>query len=66
MLTYRIPIVIRGFAIVKYAQGKASGDYMSGLPRDAEKEVCMNTPFLCGTRMQSCSIELTGDAEAVE
>ncbi len=42
MLTYK------GYAIVKYPQGKAAGDYTGGLPRDAENEVLLNTPFICG------------------
>jgi hypothetical protein len=66
MITYRVPIVIRGFAIVKYADGKASADYISGLPGDAEKEVSMNRPFICGARMEEFTIELAGHAEAVK
>jgi hypothetical protein len=66
MTTYRVPVVIKGFAIVKYPRGKAAGDYIGGLPRDAELEVCMNTPFLCGTRMQDCTVELAGEARLAE
>jgi hypothetical protein len=36
MSTYRVPVVIRGFAIVNYPDGKGAGDYVGGLPRDAE------------------------------
>lgn len=46
MLTYRVPVLIKSYALVKYPQGKAAGDYTGGLPRGAEAEVCANTPFL--------------------
>lgn len=66
MVTYRVPVLIKGFAIVKYPDGKAAGDYMGGLPRDAEAEACANAPFLCGTRMTEFTVELSGSAERVE
>lgn len=66
MLTYRIPVVIKGYAIVKYPQGKAAGDYTGGLPRDAENEVLLNTPFICGARMQECTVELAGQARIAD
>ena len=62
MLTYRVPVLIKGFAIVKYPQGKGAGDYTGGLPRDAENEVLVNTPFICGARMQDCTVQLAGEA----
>lgn len=65
MTTYRVPLVIKGFAIVKYAEGKATGDYLSRLPRDAEREACNNTPHMCGARMEGCIVELAGAAEVV-
>jgi len=66
MPTYRVPIVIKGFAILKYPQGKGAGDYTGGLPRDAEYEVCLNTPFICGARMQECTVQLAGEAQLAE
>ena len=66
MLTYRIPVVIKGYAIVKYPQGKGAGDYTGGLPRDAEAEVLLNTPFICGARMQECTVELAGQARIAD
>ena len=66
MLTYRIPVVIKGYAIVKYPQGKAAGDYAGGLPRDAENEVVLNTPFICGAWMQECTVELAGQASIAD
>lgn len=66
MPIYRVPIVIKGYAILKYPQGKAAGDYTGGLPRDAESEVLINTPFICGARMEGCTVALAGQALIVE
>jgi len=66
MLTYRVPVVIKGFAVLKYPQGKGAGDYTGGLPSDAEQEVCLNTPFICGARMEQFTVELSGDAQLSE
>jgi|APFre7841882724_1041349.scaffolds.fasta_scaffold111831_2 hypothetical protein len=66
MPTYRVPVLIKGFAVVKYPDGKAAGDYVGGLPRDAEAEVSANVPYLCGARMVDFTIELDGQAQAVE
>ena len=64
MAAYRVPVVIRGYALVQDPDGKAVGDYMGGLPRDAEQEVLVQpAPFVCGARMEACTIELTGAAE---
>jgi hypothetical protein len=63
MSTYRVPVLIKGYAILKYPQGKGAGDYTGGLPRDAENEVVLNTPFMCGTWMQECTVELAGEAQ---
>ena len=66
MLTYRVPIVIKGYAILKSPEGIGAGDYTGGLPRDAESEVLINTPFICGMRMQECTIALAGQARISE
>lgn len=66
MRTYRVPVLIKGYAIVKYPEGKAVGDYMGGLPRDAEAEVCANTPYICGTQMLDFTVALAGQAELVK
>lgn len=66
MVTYRVPVVIRGYAVVRFPQGKASGDYLGGLPRDAEFEATHTAPFLCGNRMEEFTIELNGQAVIVE
>jgi hypothetical protein len=66
MLIYRVPVVIKGYAVLKYPQGKGAGDYTGGLPSDAEHEVCLNTPFICGARMEQCTVELAGDAQRLE
>ena len=42
------------------------GDYMGGLPRDAEFEVRNQTPFMCGARMENFKIDLTGAARLVD
>lgn len=65
MITYRVPILIRGYALVSYGQGRAAGDYMGGLPRDAEFEACNSVPFHCGSRMRDAQVELAGPAELV-
>lgn len=66
MATYRVPVVMRGYAIVRYPDGKAVGDYLGGLPRDAEQEVLAHpAPTLCGSRMHSFSMALDGPAERV-
>lgn len=66
-MIYRVPVVIKGFAIVKFPDGKAVGDYVGGLPRDAEEEVLVQPPpFLCGAPMEACTLELTGEAELVQ
>lgn len=65
MVVYRVPIVIRGYVTVKYPDGKAVGDYVGGLPRDAEQEVLMQPPpVVCGVPLESCSVELAGPAQA--
>ena len=61
MVTYKVPVVITGFAVVKFPEGKAVGDYIGGLPRDAEFEVCNESPFFCGARMENCKINLAGE-----
>ena len=66
MLIYRVPVVIKGYAVLKYLQGKGAGDYTGGLPSDAEHEVCLNTPFICGARMEECTVESAGDAQRLE
>ena len=62
MVTYKVPVVITGFAVVKFPEGKAVGDYIGGLPRDAEFEVCNEAPFLCGSRMEDYKVDLAGEA----
>jgi hypothetical protein len=66
MPTYRVPVVIKGFVVVRYPDGKGAGDYMGGLPRDAEAEVCATTPFLGAARMVDYTVELSGQALRVE
>lgn len=66
MATYRVPVLIRGHALVTYPEGKAVGDYLGGLPRDAEAEVRLTTPFICGARMVDFTVELTGPARRIE
>lgn len=66
MPTYRVPVVIKGFAVIKYPDGKGAGDYVGGLPRDAEAEVRATTPYLGGTRMIDYSVELDGPAQHVK
>lgn len=64
MVTYRVPVMIKGWAVVSYPDGKGVGDYMGGLPRDAEQEVRMQpAPLVCGARLENFSIELQGPAE---
>ena len=65
MPTYRVPVVIKGFAVIKYPDGKGAGDYVGGLPRDAEAEVRATTPFLGGARMIDYTVELDGPAQHV-
>ncbi len=66
MVIYKVPVTITGEAIVKFPEGKAVGDYMGGLPRDAEFEVRNQTPFMCGARMENVKIDLTGTARLVD
>lgn len=66
MPTYRVPVVIKGFAVIKYPDGKGAGDYVGGLPRDAEAEVRVTTPYRGGARMIDYSVELNGPAQHVE
>lgn len=66
MATYRVPVLIRGHALITYPKGKAVGDYLGGLPRDAEAEVHLTTPFICGARMVGFTVEWTGPAPRVE
>jgi hypothetical protein len=61
-----VPVVIKGDAVLKYPQGKGAGDCTGGLPSDAEHEVCLNTPFICGARMEACTVEVAGDAQRPE
>lgn len=65
MPTYRVPVVIRGFAMIKYPGGKGAGDYAGGLPRDAEAEARATVPFLGATRLTDYTIELNGPAQHV-
>jgi hypothetical protein len=66
MPTYRVPVVIRGFAIVKYPDGKGAGDYVGGLPRDAEAEVRATPPYLAGARMVDYTVDLDGPAQHIK
>lgn len=66
MPTYRVPVVIRGFAVIRYPDGRGAGDYTGGLPRDAEQEIRCTTPFLGGSRMVDFSVEVSGQAERIE
>jgi hypothetical protein len=63
MTAFRVPVVIRGYAIVRYGQGRGIGDYVGGLPRDAEFEALNSAPYLCGARMLEAMVELAGEAE---
>lgn len=64
MPAYRVPVLIRGIVTVKYPDGKAVGDYIGGLPRDAEQEVLAHpAPFVCGAPLEQFSIELADPAE---
>ena len=65
MPTYRVPVVIKGFAMIKYPDGKGAGDYVGGLPRDAEAEVRATAPYLGGARMMEYTVELDGPAQHV-
>ncbi len=66
MPTYRVPVLIKGFAVVKYPDGKGVGDYVGGLPRDAEAEVSANIPYLGGARMVDFTVALNGQAQPIE
>lgn len=66
MPTYRVPVLIKGFAVVSFPDGKGVGDYIGGLPRDAEAEVSATAPFLCGARMVDYTVEVAGPALPVE
>lgn len=60
MVTYKAAVVITDFPIVKFPEEKAVGDYIGGLPRGAEFEICNESPFLCGARMENFKITLAG------
>jgi hypothetical protein len=66
MPTYRVPVVIKGFAMINYPDGKGVGDYIGGLPRDAEAEVRATAPFLGGAQMLDYTVELNGPAQHVK
>lgn len=65
MATYRVPVLIKGYAVVRFGEGRGVGDYLGGMPRDAEFEVRNGVPYLCGARMEDASVELTGPAELI-
>jgi hypothetical protein len=65
MPTYKVPIVITGFAVVRYPDGKGVGDYIGGLPRDAEAEVLVTAPYLGPEPMIDCTVELSGMAQQI-
>jgi hypothetical protein len=64
--SYRVPVLIKGHVVVKYPDGKCVGDYIGGLPRDAEAEVGATAPFMCGARMVDYTVEVAGPALLVE
>lgn len=66
MPMYRVPVVIKGYAVVRYPDGKGAGDYMGGLPRDAEAEVRATIPFLGSARMVDYTVDVSGDAQRVD
>jgi hypothetical protein len=66
MPMYRVPVVIKGYALLRYPDGKGAGDYTGGLPRDAEAEVRATTPFLGGSRMVDFTVEVSGEAQRIE
>ena len=64
MPIYRVPVVIRGDAIVKYPDEKAVGEDTGGRPRDAEGEVCANTPYL--VPRLNVTVELAGQTALIK
>ncbi len=63
MPTYRVPVLIKGLAVVKYGEGKSAGDCFGGLRRDAEAKVGANTPYLCAAQMADFGFKLNGQAQ---
>jgi hypothetical protein len=66
MPVYRVPVVIKGYAVVRYPDGRGAGDYTGGLPRDAEAEVRATTPFLGASRMVDYTVDVSGEARRIE
>jgi hypothetical protein len=52
--------------MINYPDGKGVGDYIGGLPRDAEAEVRATPPFLGGSQMLDYTVELNGPAQHVK
>lgn len=63
---YRVPVVIKGYAVVRYPDGRGAGDYTGGLPRDAEAEVRVTTPFLGNSRILDFTVEVSGEAQRID
>jgi hypothetical protein len=66
MPLYRVPVVIKGYAVVRYPDGRGAGDYTGGLPRDAETEVRATVPFLGSSRMVDYTVDVSGEAQRIE
>lgn len=66
MPMYRVPAVIKDCAIVRLADGSGAGDYVGGLPRDAEAEVRSAPLYLCTARMAEYPAGSSGQALQVD
>jgi hypothetical protein len=66
MSTYRVPVVLENDVNLEVLSGRGVGEYTGGLPSDAKREFCLNTPFICGSCMPECAVELAGEAQLAE
>jgi hypothetical protein len=66
MPTYRVPAVIKGFAVVKYPDGKGAGDNVGGPPRDAEARARTNLPWVRGLGVADFTVEPNGQPQQVD
>lgn len=66
MLIYRVPVVIKGHAVLKCPGGARVGHDTGGLPSDAGHEFALHTPLIDGACMEARAVALPGDAKPLE
>jgi hypothetical protein len=66
MPIHDVPDVIKGHAVPTYPPRRGAGERTGAVPTGADQQACLETPFICGARMEGCTVELAGDARRLD